>query len=203
MVWPIVWDEIRTFCARLAGLRPILLHLALLAAFGVWIPRAKGIDFFEPEVLGAYACLGLIFAGPAVAQSSAEGFAPPFALAIARIVTGVLYGEAVVAALIGTGIATIHILLRGHYIPSPDWPSLASCAIFGLCGAAMAASMAAWLASQFSRQAATVTLRVLFFSLLILFYYRGHWLTDVAFKGAAICFALTAIFLLLLRRACR
>ncbi len=187
----------------MAGVRPILLHLALLAAFGVWIPRAKGIDFFDPEVLGAYACLGLIFAGPAVVQSSAEGFAPPLVLAIARIVTGILYGEAVVTALLGTGIATIYILLGGHYIPTPDWPSLASCALFGLCGAAMAASLAAWLASQFSRKTATAALRVLFFSLLILFYYRGPWLTDVALKGAAICFALTAIFLFLLRRACR
>jgi hypothetical protein len=198
-----IWQEMRTFFARIGGLRPILLHLALLLAFGVWIPKSKGIDFLDPEVLGAYACLGLIFAGPAVAQMSDGTWPPGFKLAIARVFTGVVYGEAAVVALTGTGIATIYLLLRGHYIPQLDWPALAACAVFGLCGAAMAASMAAWLSAQFSRKAATAALRVLFFGLLILFYYRGQMLADVAWKGAAAGFALTAAFVGLLRRACR
>lgn len=194
--------EIRTFAARIGGSRSILLHLALLAAFGVWIPRVKGVDFLDPFVLGAYSCLGLIFAGPAVAQSFAEPSAPPYGVAIARAATGVVYGEIVVTLLTGVGIATVYLSSRGHFIPEPDWPSLAKSALLGVSAATMVASMAAWISAQFSRRAAMVVLRAIFFGLLVLFYYRGQWLTDVAMTGAAGCAAGSALFLVLLRRAC-
>src|SRR5277367_666616 len=98
--------EIRIFASRIGTLRSILLHIALLLAFGIWLPRLKGLDFLDSEVLGAYACLGLIFAGPAAAQAFAEGF-PSFRQAIARVFVSMLYGEVVVAALLGAGIGTV------------------------------------------------------------------------------------------------
>ncbi|HVO99609.1 MAG TPA: hypothetical protein VMT15_16170 [Bryobacteraceae bacterium] len=195
--------EIRVFAARIGGSRSILLHLAVLTAFGVWIPRAKGLDFLDPQVLGAYLCLGLLFAGPAAAQSFSEGFAPPpFSLAIARVVTGVLYGEAAVGALTGAGIATVYLSLRGQFIPQLDLPSLMKPATLGLGGAVMVAAMAAWMAVRFSRRAAMIALRFIFFALLILFYYRGQWLPEVAWTGAAVCFAVAALFIVMLRKAC-
>jgi hypothetical protein len=197
-----LFAEIRVFASRIGTLRSILLHLALLVAFGIWLPRLKGLDFLDSEVLGAYACLGLIFAGPAAAQVFSEGF-PSFGQAIARVFVSMLYGEVVVAALLGAGIGTVYLTRRGAYVPTPDWETLARCAAFGLGASAMLASMAAWLTVQFSRTIAMTCLRLAFFGLLVLFYYRGRWLPDVGLMGAAACFALAGVFLVLLRRACR
>lgn len=195
-------QEIRIFASRIGTLRSILLHLALLLAFGMWIPRMKGVDFLDSQVLGAYACLGLIFAGPAAAQAFPEGF-PSFKRAMARVFASVLYGELVVAALLAAGIGTVYLTRHGGFVPTPDWDTLARCALFGLGGSALLASMAAWITVGFSRRIAMICQRLAFFGLLILFYYRGRWLPDVSLAGAVVCLALTGVFIVLLRRACR
>jgi hypothetical protein len=195
--------EIQVFASRIGTLRSVLLHLALLAAFGIWIPRTKGVDFFDPTILGAYACLGLIFAGPGTAQSFADEFAPSFQQAKARILVGVLYGELVVLALLGAGIATVYATNRGHFVPAPDWTALARSAMFGLGASGMLASLAAWITVQFSRSAAMICLRLAFFGLLVLFYYRGQWLPEVGLAGASVCLAMAGLFVMLLKGACR
>jgi hypothetical protein len=197
-----IFSEVHIFASRIGTLRSILLHLALLVAFGIWIPRLKGLDFLDSPVLGAYACLGLIFAGPAAAQAFPEGF-PTFRQAIIRVFASVLYGELVVAALLGAGIETVYLTRRGGYVPTPDWETLGRCAMFGLGASAMLASMAAWLTVKFSRRTAMICLRVAFFGLLILFYYRGQRLPDVGWTAAAACLVIAGVFIELLRRACR
>jgi hypothetical protein len=197
-----IFSEVRIFASRIGTLRSILLHLALLMAFGIWIPRLKGLDFLDSPVLGAYACLGLIFAGPAAAQAFPDGF-PTFRQAMARVFASVLYGELVVAALLAAGIATVYLTRRGGFVPTPDWETLARCAMLGLGASAMLVSMAAWITVKFSRRAAMVCLRVTFFGLLILFYYYGQRLPDVGLSAAAACLAVAGVFIELLRRACR
>jgi hypothetical protein len=197
-----IFSEVYIFASRIGTLRSILLHLALLVAFGIWIPRLKGLDFLDSPVLGAYACLGLIFAGPAAAQAFPEGF-PTFREAIIRVFASVLYGELVVAALLGAGIGTVYLTRRGGYVPTPDWETLGRCAMFGLGASAMLASMAAWLTVKLSRRTAMICLRVAFFGLLILFYYRGQRLPDVGLTAAAACLVIAGVFIELLRRACR
>jgi len=44
-------------------MRAMLLHLLLLAVFGVFLP-AKRPDFLDPVITCAYVCLGVVFAGP-------------------------------------------------------------------------------------------------------------------------------------------
>jgi hypothetical protein len=198
-----IFNEIRLFGKRIGGTRSVLLHVLLLAAFGIWLPHGKGLDFLDSQVLGAYACLGLIFAGPATAQSFTETFTPSFAVAKARVLVGVLYGEAAVIALTGAGIATVYFGLRGKYVPSPDWETLARSAMLGLGGAGLMASMAAWITVRFSRNIATICLRVVFFGLLVLFFYRGQWLPEVSLQGASVCLVGAGLFVELLRRTCR
>jgi len=197
-----LFEELRIFAFRIRTLRSILLHFTLLAAFGIWIPRMKGLDFLDSPVLGAYACLGLIFAAPAAAQAFQDGF-PTFRQALARIFSSVLYGELVVAALLGAGIATIYMTRRGGFVPTPDWETVGRCALFGLSASAVLAFLAAWLTVQFSKRIAMICLRLAFFGLLILFYYRGQRLVDVGLTAAAACLVPAAVFLILLKRACR
>jgi hypothetical protein len=199
----IFYAEIRIFASRISRFRPILLHLALLAAFGIWIPQWKGVDFLDSPVLGAYACLGLIFAGPAAAQAFPDGISPSFGQANARILVSVLYGELVALVLLGAGVATVYLTHRGGFVPTPDWESLARTAMFGLGASGMLASLAALVAVRFSSGIAVICLRLVFFALLILFYYRGQALLEVGLSGATACAAMAGLFILLLKRACR
>jgi hypothetical protein len=199
----ILFAEIRLLGSRLASLRSVLLHLALLAAFGVWIPQVKGFDFLDSQILGAYVCLGLLFAGPATAQTFEQGITSSFPQARARIFAGVLYGEVVSLTVTATGIATVYLTHRGGFVPQPDWATLARCATFGLGASAMLASLAALAAARFSRGMAMITLRFAFFALLILYFYRGHRLVDVGLTGASICLVVAGILIELLRRSYR
>jgi hypothetical protein len=108
-----------------------------------------------------------------------------------------------VATLTGAGIATVYFFNHGGYIPTPDWPTLARSATLGLGAAALVASMAAWLAVRFSTRIATIVMRLVFFALLILFFYKGQWLPEVGLLGAAVCMAIAGLFIDLLRRACQ
>jgi len=198
-----IFDEIRLFTSRIGSLRSILPHLALLVAFGIMIPRLKSLDFLDPQILGAYACLGLLFAGPATAQLFADPGRVPFQVAKARILVGVVYGEVVVLLLLGASIATVYLSFLGRFVPTPDWGSLARTALFGLCACGLFASMAAWVAVQFSKNAARMLMRLAFFGLLVLFFYRGQWLPDVGLTAASGCIVVAGVFIALLRRACR
>jgi hypothetical protein len=195
--------EIRNLASRIAGLRSILLHLVLLAAFGILIPRMKGLDFLDSQVLCAYVCLGLLFAAPAAAQAFPEGKETPFKSATARILACVLYGEFVTLTLAACGIGIVYLSLRGSYAPPPDWETLAHCALLGLAGSLTMASIAALGAVQFSRNMAMLWLRVAFFGLLVLFFYKGRWLPDVGWSALAPCLVLTSIFLGMLKKACK
>ena len=195
--------EIRILASRIGGIRSILLHLALLLAFGFWIPKLKGIDFLDTQVLGAYACLGLLFAAPATAQAFPAGESSNFPQAKARIFAGVLYGEIVAALLVGSGIATVYLTNRGGFVPQPDWLTLARCAMFGLAASGLLASMAALVAVRLSKSMAMICLRMAFFGLLVLYYFRGQWLPDVGLTGASVCLALAGLFIELLRRSYR
>jgi hypothetical protein len=194
--------EIRLFGSRIGSWRSILPHLALLFAFGFMIPKVKGVDFLDSQVLGAYACLTIIFAPPATAQSFLDGAQTSFQQAIARILISVVYGEIVSITLLVAGIATVYLTSRGSYVPQPDWETIARCAIFGLGAAAMLSSLAALIAVRFSRRVAMICLRLAFFGLLVLYFYRGQWLADVGLTGASACFAVAGLFIVLLRRAC-
>jgi hypothetical protein len=50
---------------------------------------------------------------------------------------------------------------------------------------------------------ALICLRLAFFGLLILYFYRGQWLADVSLTGASACLAIAGLFLVLLKRVCR
>jgi hypothetical protein len=195
--------EMRLFGVRISSLRSILPHLALLFAFGFMTPKLKGLDFLDSQVLGAYACLGIIFAAPAAAQAFPAGVGASFQQAKARIFVSVLYGEIVSVTLLGAGVATVDLTHRGSFVPQPDWVTIARCAMFGLGASGMLASLAALIVVRFSRGLAMLCLRLAFFGLLILYFYRGQWLAHVGLTGASACLAVAGLLIVLLRRVCR
>jgi hypothetical protein len=178
--------------------KDFFIYGALAALFGIFLPWWKGLDFLDPVILGAYACLSVVFAGPAAAQAFAE---PPGTLkeALKRIAKAVLYGELIALALLGCGLLTVY-LTRPVFL-TPDLIELAKSAALGLTASFALASMAAWCALRFSVSAARGLLRVVFLALLVLFYLRSGWLPTVAGRGAWIGLAVALAFVALLAGA--
>lgn len=163
--------------------RSLAIHVGLIAAFGVAIPLVKGLDFFDPLLLAAYACLGAIFAAPAVAQP----FEPPSAARVdARIAWVVLYGEVIALAMIATGIATVYWTHRNRLFFLPDLQSLAVAVGFGFVLTYTLCAVAASLTLRFSPGFARSALRVIFLGLLALFWLRGRSILDQFGPAAAI-----------------
>ena len=179
--------------------RNALSYLLLIAAFGVLVPYLKGLEFFNPQLLAAYACMGTIFSGPAVAQ--ALGSKPSsFSEAARWIVQAVLFGEGIVAAMLAAGILTVYLTHRHTVFFPPDVPALAVSAGLGVAISLALAAGAAWLALQFSPGAARIGLRIVFLALVALFFYRGQWLPQVAAAGTWLALGISALFLGLLWR---
>jgi hypothetical protein len=175
-----------------------IIYIVVVLAFGFAVPFAKGLEFFDPVLLSAYACLGIVFAGPAAAQAF-EKRPASLAHAIRWIVKAVLFGELEAISMLACGIATVYAMHRAAFFP-PDLESLAYAILLGFAGSLAVASLAAWLALAFSGAAARMAMRVTFFGLLLLFYLKGRWLPNVMEIGTVLCLAAACVFLLLLRR---
>src|SRR5271167_2876472 len=59
--------------ARPVPWRTLAMHLVLLAVFGILLPWLKGVEFMDPALPAIYACLGPLFAAPALVQMLREG----------------------------------------------------------------------------------------------------------------------------------
>src|ERR1700687_2656268 len=110
-------------------MRAMPIYLLLIGIFGVFLPWEKGRDFLDPVMLGAYACLGVVFAAPAAAPEFQKH--PTAQQALARVVTAVLYGELVAGAILLLGTITVYVSRAGRIVVGPDLRSLAECSALG------------------------------------------------------------------------
>lgn len=170
-----------------------------MAVFGVLIPWWKGIDFFDPVITAAYACMGIIFAAPAAAQAFSANRPQSTKEALLRVGRAVLYGESLAAIFVITGVATVS-LTHGPRLMLPELDTLGEAAVLGLAGSFAVAGLAGWVTLRFSAKLARMVMRLIFLSLLIAFFYSARRLPDVALTAAAYCVAIAAFAALLLRR---
>ena len=194
----------RELCSRVGigrpgGYRILLLHLALVAVFGVYIPWLKGVDFLDPVITAAYACLGILFAAPAAAQAFANENPVSMADVVARIVMAVVYGEIVAVTVLMCGFVTVY-LTHSHFLFAPALDTLVAAGLFGITGSFALAAAAAWITLRFSANAARGAMRLVFLMMLLVFFYRSRWLPDVADTAAVVCFVLAAAEFFALRR---
>jgi hypothetical protein len=177
----------------------VLLHLALVAVFGILIPWWKGVDFFDPVITAAYACMGMIFAAPAAAQAFAANRPQSMKEAFLKAGRAVLYGESLALTFIVVGTATVS-LTHGPRLMLPEIDVLGVTALLGLAGSCAVAGLAGWVTLRFSATAARMMMRLIFLGLLIAFFYSARRLPDVALTATAYCIAIAAGAVLLLRR---
>jgi hypothetical protein len=148
-------------------------------------------------ILGAYACLGVVFAAPAAAPEFEK--APTTRKGLARVVISVIYGELVAGTMLLLGMITVYVSRWERIVVGPDLRSLAECGALGLTLSWAVSTAAVWLSVRFSPVAAKGVVRMVFLALLAAFYLRSGWLPTVALRGAGIALLAAILFSLALQ----
>ena len=126
--------------------------VAVILVFGVAVPAAKGLGFFDPVLLAAYACLGIVFAGPAAAQgveSDRNPWGKPCNGSSRRSFSANCWSVAMLTCGVGHGLRPESRRL----FPARSanrWPIAAS---FGMAASLALASLAAWVTVRGFRRA--------------------------------------------------
>jgi hypothetical protein len=173
-------------------LRTVLLHLALIAIFGFVLPQRKGIEFLDPVIISAYACLGVIFAAPAAAVGFGKSRPQSMGEVSARASKAVAYGEGLALILLVAGLTTVN-LGRKESWQWPELDTLGESALFGLAGTVAIALLAGWVTLRFSERAAQLGMRALFLVLLLAFFSHSRRLPGIAIEGSALCVAIAGL----------
>jgi len=178
-------------------IRSMPVYVLVIGVFGVFLPWQKGRDFLDSVILGAYACLGVVFAAPAAAPEF-EKF-PTIQKALARVAVSVLYGELVAGLMLVIGITTVYVVHGGRIIVGPDLLSLAECAALGLTLSWAVSTATVWISLSSSPGVAKTAVRLVFLGLIAAFYLRSGWLPAVAVRGAGIALLASILLFLVLK----
>lgn len=179
-------------------LRTVILHLVLIAIFGVFLPLRKGLGFLEPIMITAYACLGVLFAAPAAAKAFSMGRPQTMREAGVRAAKAVGYGEGMALAMLIAGVVTVSVAQGRLLFPELDVLGLG--AALGLAASTALALFSGWMTLRFSAAWARVGMRLVFMGLLILFVLQGSRLPEIPLRGVELSVALSALMVILLRR---
>lgn len=184
--------------SSLRSLRTILVHVAVVAVFGVFLPGWLGFQFLDPVTIAAYSCLGVLFAAPAAAQALADERPRNFSDAVKKIAASAAYGEAMAIVILTAGFMTM-FFTRSRALIVIDGPGLGQSILLGVAGSLAMAAIAGLLGLALSKGASRMALRVIFLGLLFLFFFRSRWLPDVQVVGTLVCLGIAAAALATLR----
>ena len=179
-------------------MRTVLLHLVLIAIFGVFLPLRKGLGFLEPIMITAYACLGVLFAAPGAASAFSKGRPQTMLEAGVRAAKAVGYGEGLALVMLIAGVVSVSVANGRALYPELDVLGLG--AALGLAASIALALLSGWMTLRFSAAAARMGLRVIFIGLLMLFVFQGERLPEIQLRGVELSVALSALMVILLRR---
>ena len=182
---------------RKKNVRNALTYIAVIAIFGGLVPFEKGLGFFDPVILAAYACIGIVFSGPAAVVAFAKRPAS-LGQAVQWIVRTALLGELLAVGMIGCGIGVVYATSRG-YVFAPDIEVILYGIALGAAASLAMSALAAWVTLQVSSGAARMALRGVFLVLLVLFYLYGRDLPNVMEAGILVSLIATGAFLALLK----
>jgi len=182
---------------RSGWIRALPVYVLVIAIFGLFLPWQRGREFLDSVILGAYACLGVVFAAPAAAPEF-DKF-PTIQRAWARVMVSVLYGELVAGVILTLGITTVYVSHGGRIVVGPDLQSLAECAALGLTLSWAVSTATVWISLRTSPRAAKTAIRLVFLGLLVAFYLRSGWLPTIALRGAGIALLASILLFVALR----
>jgi hypothetical protein len=139
--------------------RQIVLVLAVIGAFGVLVPYYKGLDFLDPRLIVAYACLSAVIA----ASSVADAFSGPEAgAAFGRMLRIWLYSWGLAVLLLAIALVTVNARSwHGHPLVPPT-SFLMACECISAASSAMVVALGAVLTRRFSARTTKTVFRTTF-----------------------------------------
>jgi hypothetical protein len=178
-------------------IRSILIHVAVVAVFGVFLPWWLGYQFLDPVTITAYGCLGVLFAAPAAAQAFSESRPRSMQEAVKLVAVSALYGEGMAIVILMAGFMTAYFRSRALLVV--DLRALAGPIALGASGSLAMSAVAGVVGMLLPKDAARMALRIIFLALLALFFFRSRWLPDVEATGTLVCLGVAVIALAVLR----
>ncbi len=172
---------------RRGNLRSVLVTLAVLAAFGILVPWMKGFDFLDTRFVLAYCSIGLLFAGPLMAEMLAHdgtALAAPIVY-FARIPLAALYGWVVSVLMLAMGFVVVNVRHWHGSVLLPATPVLICAITLGLLTAIVVAEFTAVVTLQLSANAARIALRVVFLGVLAFILFGPDSVSDAVSRALA------------------
>jgi hypothetical protein len=157
------------------GSRTILINVAVIVAFGIFIPWRKGFDFLDALIIVCYALLSLLFVAPAIADFMAAR--PDSAKRLFSAITrAVIYSWGISVLILALGIATVNVTHRrtGFVYPTPKL--LAAALFLGLVACIFVAAASAFITLLFSANTAKTVMRIGFLALLAALLFGPRFL---------------------------
>jgi len=136
-------------------------------------------------MIGAYACLGGLFAAPVAARAFAQSRPQTWKAALFRAGKAIGYGEGLALLMLTLGVATVNVS-RGGRLRLPEIDTLAQTGLLGLTMTIAFVGAGGWFTMRFSPNTARRFTRLLFLVLAGVFYFESARLPEVALRGAAI-----------------
>jgi hypothetical protein len=181
--------------------RRIILILAVLGAFGVLVPMYKRMDFLDPRLIVAYACLSAVIAASSVADAFTPGAA---GTALGRMIRVWLYSWGLAVLLLFAALLTVNVRnWYGHVLLPHPASFLIACECISATASAAVVALGAVLTRRFSGGSTKTVFRTLFLlailALVLADRYGVETATTAAFTRwlfilSAICGA-AAVFL--------
>lgn len=153
-------------------------------------------------MVGAYACLGGLFAAPAAVRAFAREWPPSWRSALARAAKAAAYGEGIALSMLVLAVATVNVSRRGR-LRLPELDTLAETGLLGVGLTVAFVLVTGWFTLRFSADAARRAARLGFLLLAAAFYYGSARLPEVALRGAALAGSVALVGCFLLYREVR
>src|SRR5260370_35064762 len=128
--------------------RQFVLILAVIGAFGVLVPFYKRLDFLDPRLIAAYACLSAVIA----ASSAADAFTDPeTGAALGSMIRVWLYSWGLAALLLAVALVTVNVQnWHGRLLLPRPASFLIACECISATASAAVVALGAGLTRRFS-----------------------------------------------------
>ncbi len=173
--------------------------MLIIAIFGVFVPVMRGSSFFDPMMMAAYACLGVLFGAPLAVGLFSKDRPQTMGEALLRVLKSVGYGVAMTVVIIGVGLITAN-LRRSSGLRLPELDTLCGSLVLALFASVACVLLAGWMALRFSQSVARTGLRFVFLMFVLAFFYWPTRLPEIWLEGTGVAVAVSIIMMMLLRR---
>ena len=178
--------HIRPFCCTPKGIlcpapmaKQAILVLGFAILFGIFLPWYRGLDFLDPVMIIAYACLALLFVAPASAEAFAsEREGPSTRGAIRTSVLVLAFGWGLAVLVLIAAIVTVNLTHWHGYLLAPSAKLLIAALLLSLTASVVVIGGCALLSRKFSASSVKGFVRLGYLIVLGLLAFSSRFLPE-------------------------